>query len=120
MENSKEIDSLLTRLEAISLILHPERPWNDAFRSEAHKQWDGKEEALKDRIKSLEFDVDVKKEELIKRMVSAYEKLAGKQPDEFLEEAIMINRSYTYQQLLLKVETLESRVEEKLRENDTQ
>jgi len=52
-----EVDSfqdLIERLEACSLINHPNRPWNEEFRVHCTFEWLGKEVELKKRVEELE------------------------------------------------------------------
>jgi hypothetical protein len=52
-----QFQQLIKRLEAISLINHPTRPWNEEFRVDVAFEWMGKEDELKKRIESLELKI---------------------------------------------------------------
>jgi len=48
---------LVERLEACSLINHPNRPWNEEFRVNCRFEWIGKEVELRKRVESLEAKI---------------------------------------------------------------
>lgn len=45
---------LIDRLQAVSTINHPQRPWSEDFYYSCAMAWIGKEEELKQRVEMLE------------------------------------------------------------------
>lgn len=53
MENPTH-DELIDRLQACSLINHPDRPWSNQGKINISISWEGKYDELKSRVESLE------------------------------------------------------------------
>ena len=45
---------LIDRLQAVSTVNHPQRPWSNDFYYAVAFQWKGKEEELRQRVEMLE------------------------------------------------------------------
>lgn len=55
----KEFDSLIERLENCNNIKYPDRPYSSSFREYVIESWTGKVDELKDRVETLEKELNI-------------------------------------------------------------
>ncbi len=59
MQNTSDFDLLLHRLKRCSEIKYPDRPWSKNFYDIAAERWKDKIEQLKERVISLEQELNL-------------------------------------------------------------